>query len=48
MRGTNKSALAEETNDIFTAEAKEKVSSNQARLVCYKYFKGDFPTKIKV
>ena len=48
MRGPHESALSEEAISHFAAEAKEKVASNQARLVCYKNFKGDFPTKMKV
>ena len=48
MRGPHESALAEEATDHFAAEAKGKVASNQARLVCYKNSKGDFPTKMKV
>ena len=47
MRGPHKSALAEEVVAHFTAEAKEKVASNQARLECYEKFKGNFPTKMK-
>ena len=38
MRGPHESALSEE---VIAA-------SNQARLVCYKTFKGDFPAKMKV
>ena len=38
MRGTQESALSEEAITHFAVEAKEKVSSNQARLVCYKKF----------
>ena len=48
MRGPHESALAEESIAHFAAEAKEKVISNQSRLVCYKNSKGDFPTKMKV
>ena len=48
MRGPHKSALAGEAITNFTAEEKEKVASNQARLACYKNFKGYFPTKMKV
>ena len=48
MRGPHESALSEEAIAHFTAEAKEKVASNQARLICYKIFKGDFPAKMKV
>ena len=48
MRGPHESALAEEAISHFAAEAKEKVASNQARLLCYEHFKGDFPTKMKV
>ena len=48
MRGTHESALSEEVIAHFAAEAKEKLASNQARLVFYNNFKGDFPTKMKV
>ena len=48
MRGPHESDLVEEAISHFTAEAKEKVASNQARLVCYKMFKGDLPTKMKI
>ena len=48
MRGTHNSALAEEAIAHFAAEAKEKEASNQAHLVCYKLFKGDFTTRMKV
>ena len=48
IRGPHNPALSEEAIDHFSAEAKEKVTSNQARLVCYKNFKGNFPTKMKV
>ena len=48
MRGPHESALAEEAISHFTPEAKEKVASKQARLVCYENFKGNFPTKMKV
>ena len=48
IRGPHESALVEEAIYHFAAEAKEKVASNQARLVCYKNFKGDLPTKMKV
>ena len=48
MRGPHESALAEEAISHFSAEPKEKVASNQARLVFYKNFKGDLPTKMKV
>ena len=48
MRGPHESALSEEAISHFAAEAKEKLASNQARLVCYKIFKGDFPKKKKV
>ena len=48
MRGPHESALSEEEISHLAAEAKEKVVSNQARLVCYENFKGDFPTKMKV
>ena len=34
MRGPHESYLAEEAINNFTAESKEKVASNQARLVC--------------
>ena len=40
MRGPHESALSEESISHFTAEAKKKVASNQARLVCYKTPKG--------
>ena len=40
MRGPHESALSEEAIAHFAAEAKEKVASNQARLVCYKTPKG--------
>ena len=39
MRGPHESALAEESIAHFAAEAKEKVASNQARLVCYEKLK---------
>ena len=48
MRGTHESDLAEEAIAHFAAEAKEKLASNQARLVCYEKFKGNFPIKMKV
>ena len=48
MRGPHESALSEEAIAHFAAEAKGKVASNQARLVCHKIFKGDFPAKMKV
>ena len=48
MRGPHESDLAEEAISHLASEAKEKVASNQARLVCYKNFKGDLPTKTKV
>ena len=48
MRGPHESALAEKAISHFASEAKEKVASNQARLVCYKSFKGDFPIKMKL
>ena len=48
MRGPHESALPEEAIAHFAAKAKEKAASNQACLVCYKNFKGDFPTKMKV
>ena len=48
MRGHHGSALSKEAISHFTAEANEKVASNQARLVCYKSFKSDFPSKMKV
>ena len=48
MRGTHDSSLAEEVISHFAAEAKIKVASNQARLVCFENFKGNFPTKMKV
>ena len=48
IRGPHESALAEEAIAHFAAEAKEKVASNQARLVCYEKIKGNFPTKMKV
>ena len=35
MRGPHESDLSEETISHFAAEAKEKVASNQARLVWY-------------
>ena len=47
-RGPHKSYLAEEASTHLAAESKEKVASNQARLVCYEKFKGDLPTKMKV
>ena len=40
--------MAEEVIVHFTAEAKEKVASNQARMVCYEKIKGNLPTKMKV
>ena len=48
VRGPHESALSEEAIAHFTAEAREKVASNQASLVYYKIFKGDFQTKMKV
>ena len=48
MRGPHESALTEEAIDHFTAEAKEKVELNQARLVCYEKIKGNFTAKMKV
>ena len=48
MRGTHKSALAEEAIAHFSADAKQKGASNQARLVCYKKIISDLPTKMKV
>ena len=48
MRGPHESALSEEAIYNFTAETKEKVSSNQARLVCYEKVKGNFPEKMKI
>ena len=48
IRAPQESSLAEESISNFASEAKEKVESNQARLVCYKNFKGDLPTKMKV
>ena len=48
MRGPNDSAVSEEAISYFAAEAKEKVALNQAHLLYYESFKGDFPTKIKV
>ena len=39
IRGPHESALAEEEIAHFAAEEKEKVASNQARLVCYENFK---------
>ena len=43
MRGSHESDLAEEEIAHFTAELKETLASNQARLICYKHFKDDFP-----
>ena len=48
MMGPHKSALTEEAIAHFAAESKGKVASNQARLICYDNFKGNFPTKMKV
>ena len=48
MRSTNESALAEGAIAHFAPEAKEKVASNQSRLVGYQSVNGDFPTKMKV
>ena len=48
MTGTHKSALSEEAIAHFAAEAKEKVASNQARLICYEKFKCNLPAKMKV
>ena len=48
MRVPHESALTEEAIAHFAAEAKEKVASNQERLIFYKKIKGDFPTKMKV
>ena len=48
MRGTHESALADEPIAHFSAEAKVKMASNQARLVLYDKIKGNIPTQIKV
>ena len=48
MRFSHYLALVEEEISHFAAEAKEKMASNQARLVCYNSSKGGFPTKINV
>ena len=48
MRAPHESALTEGEIVHFTAEAKEEVALNQARLVCYEKFKGDLPTTMKV
>ena len=48
IMGPHESALSEEVIAHFSAEAKEKVAPNQARMVCYKKFKGDFPKNMKV
>ena len=48
IRVPHKSALAEEAIAHFAAEAKEKVASNQARLVRYEKIKGKFLTQMKV
>ena len=48
MRGPHNSALAEEAIAHFAAEAKEKVTLKQTRLVFYKKVKGNSPTKMKV
>ena len=45
MRGFHQSALTEEAISHFAAEEKEKVTRNQASLVCYENFKGNFPKK---
>ena len=37
--GPHESALAEEAISHFAAEAKEKLASNEARMVCYKISK---------
>ena len=48
IRGPHHSDLEEESIAHFPDEAKGKVASNQSRLMCYKTFKGDLPTKMKV
>ena len=48
MRGPHYSVLAEEAIAHFAAEEKEKVASNQARLVCYEKFKVNLPEKKKI
>ena len=40
--------MEEEAIANFPAEAKEKVASNQVRMVCYEKCKGNFPTKMRV
>ena len=48
MMGPHKSALADDTIANFAAEAKGKVSLNQARLVLYYKIRGNIPTQMKV
>ena len=48
IRGPHDSALAEKAITHFSAEAKGKVSSNQARLVLYDKIKGNFPAQMEV
>ena len=48
IRSPHESVLVEEEMSHLASEAKGKVASNQARLVCYKNFKGDLPEKMKV
>ena len=43
MRGPHEFALAEEAIAHFYAEEKEKMASNQARLVLYDKIKGNLP-----
>ena len=48
IRGPHESYFSEEAISHFADEAKEKVASNQACLICYEKVKGNFPTKMKV
>ena len=48
MRGPHESDFAEEAIANFTAEAKGKVASKQARLVLYDEIKRNFPEQMKV
>ena len=48
MKGSHDSAFEEESISHFATEMKEKVVSNQARLVCREKNKGNSPTQMKV
>ena len=48
MRGPHEYALSEEVMYHFSAEAKVKVASDQARLVLYDKIKGNLPAQMKV